>query len=68
LILEMSILDLDSTILDLDLESPNPPQPCSRIHRSQGGERPQDDTDPRFQFRDGLLYYQGLLYVSKGPS
>ena len=28
---------------------------------------PQDDTNPRFQFRDGLLYYEGLLYVPEGP-
>ena len=28
---------------------------------------PQDDTDPRFQFRDRLLYYEGLFYVSEGP-
>ena len=27
----------------------------------------QDDTDPRFQFRDGLLYYEGLLYFPEGP-
>ena len=27
---------------------------------------PQDDTNPRFQFRDGLLYYKGLLYVPEG--
>ena len=28
---------------------------------------PQDDIDPRFQFRDGLLYYEGLLYIPEGP-
>ena len=27
---------------------------------------PQDDIDPRFQFCDGLLYYEGLLYVPEG--
>lgn len=51
----------------LDSESPNPSTSCPRIHRSQGGEMPRDDTDPRFQFRDGLLYYEGLLYVPEGP-
>jgi hypothetical protein len=56
---------LDSEILDpelLDFLNPS-----SRVHRSHEGERPQDDTDQRFQFTDGLLYYQGLLYIPDGP-
>ena len=64
------ISSIDSQIPDsevVDLESPNQPTSSSRIHRSRGGEMPQDDTDPRFQFQDGLLYYQGLLYVPEGP-
>jgi hypothetical protein len=55
----------DSEILDL--ESPDFQNSSSWIHRSQEDERPQDDTDPRFQFMDGLLYYQGLLYIPDGP-
>jgi hypothetical protein len=51
----------------LDLESSDFLNSNSRIHRSHEGERPQDDTDPRFQFMDGLLYYQGLLYIPDGP-
>ena len=51
----------------IDSESPTQTISSPRIHRSQGGEMPQDDTDPRFQFRDGLLYYEGLLYVPEGP-
>jgi hypothetical protein len=31
------------------------------------GKMPQDDTNPRFQFIDGLLYYQGLLYILDDP-
>ena len=38
-----------------------------RVYRSHEGEMPRDDTDPRFQFIDGLLYFQGLLYVPDGP-
>jgi hypothetical protein len=44
----------------IDLESPNQPTSNSRVSRSH-------DVDPRFQFQDGLLYYQGLLYVLEGP-
>jgi len=44
----------------IDSESPNQPTSSSRVSRSH-------DVDPRFQFQDGLLYYQGLLYVPKGP-
>jgi hypothetical protein len=51
----------------LNLESPDFQNLSSQIHRSQEGERPRDDTDPRFQFMDGLLYYQGLLYIPDGP-
>jgi hypothetical protein len=51
----------------LDLESLDFPNYSSRIHRSHEGERPQDDIDPRFQFMDGFLYYQGLLYIPDGP-
>ena len=51
----------------LDLEFVNFLNPSSRIHRSHEGERPQDDIDPKFQFMDGLLYYQGLLYILDGP-
>jgi hypothetical protein len=48
-------------------ESPNFLNSSSWIHRSYEGERPQDDTDPRFQFMDGFLYYQWLLYIPDGP-
>ena len=64
------IQTLDSQIPDsmvIDSESPNQTISSPRVYRSQGGEMPQDDTDPRFQFRDGLLYYEGLLYVPEGP-
>ncbi len=44
----------------IDSESPNQPTSNSRVSRSH-------DANPRFQFQDGLLYYQGLLYVPKGP-
>ena len=27
---------------------------------------PEDDTDLRFQFRDGFLYYERVLYIPKG--
>jgi hypothetical protein len=47
---------LDPEFLDLLNSS-------SRIHRSHEGERPQDDNDLRFQFMDGILYNQGLLYI-----
>jgi hypothetical protein len=60
----------DSQTLDLeilDLESPNFLNSSSRIHGSYEGERPQDDTDPRFQFMDGLLYYKRLFYILDGP-
>ena len=63
------VLVMDSQLPDsedIDSESPNLPTLRSRIHRSHGGETPRDDTDPRFQFKDGLLYYQGLLYVPEG--
>jgi hypothetical protein len=49
-----------------DPASPDTLLPSSRIHRSHEGEMLQDDTDPRFQFRDRLLYYQELLYVPDG--
>ena len=52
------IQTLDSQIPDLmviDSESPNQTISNSRVYRSQGGEMLQDDTDPRFQFHDGLL-------------
>ena len=55
----------DSMIIDL--ESPNQTISSPRVYRSQGGEMPQDDTDPRFHFCDRLLYYEGLLYVPEGP-
>ncbi len=58
----------DSQVPDsevIDSESPNQPTPSSRVSRPR--ETTQDDIDPRFQFRDGLLYYQGLLYVPEGP-
>ena len=64
------VQNLDSYTRDsevIDLNSPNLSGPFSRINRSQEGEMPQDDTDPRFQFHKGLLYYQELLYVSEGP-
>ena len=64
------IQTLDSQIpnsMVIDSESSNQTISSPRVYRSQGGEMPQDDTDPRFQFRDGLLYYEGLLYVPKGP-
>ena len=51
----------------IDSASLNLSTSCPRIHRSHRGETPRDDTDPRFQFQDGLLYYQGLLYVPEGP-
>jgi hypothetical protein len=41
--------------------------PISLCLPSHEGKRPQDDTDPRFQFIDGLLYYQGLLISPDGP-
>ncbi len=44
----------------IDLESPNQPTSSYRVSRLH-------DVDPRFQFQDGLLYYQGLLYVLEGP-
>jgi len=44
----------------IDSESPNQPTSSSQVFRSH-------DADPRFQFQDGLLYYQGLLYVPEGP-
>ena len=64
------IQTLDSQISDsmvIDSESPNQTISSPQVYRSQGGEMPQDDTDPRFQFRDGLLYYERLLYVPEGP-
>ena len=64
------VQDMDSQnpeIEIIDSASPNLSTSCPRIHRSHGGETPRDDTDPRFQFQDGLLYYQGLLYVPEGP-
>ena len=42
----------------IDLESSNLSVPSLSIDRSHGGEMPQNNSDPRFQFRDGLLYYQ----------
>jgi hypothetical protein len=51
----------------LDLESPDFLSSSSRIHKSHKGERPQDDIGSRFQFVDGLLYYQGLFYIPNGP-
>ena len=56
---------LDSEIIDS--ESRDHLVPCPWIHRSHEGEMPQYDIDPRFMFKNGLLYYQRLLYVSKGP-
>jgi len=44
----------------IDSKSPNQPTSSSRVSISH-------DADPRFQFQDGLLYYQGLLYVPEGP-
>jgi hypothetical protein len=44
----------------IDSESPNQPTSSSQVSRSH-------DVDPRFQFQDELLYYQGLFYVPKGP-
>ena len=55
---------LDSQTLDseiLDLESPDFLNSNSRIHRSHEGKRSQDDTNPRFQFMDGLLYIKGYF-------
>ena len=45
----------------------NQPTSNLRIEKSQEGATPRDDVDPRFQFRDGLLYYDGLLYVPEDP-
>jgi hypothetical protein len=55
-----------------NLEIQNPESPDSQnsnswIHRLYEGKRPQDDIDLRFQFMDGLLSYQGLLYIPDGP-
>ena len=64
------IQTLDFQIPDsmvIDSESPNQTISSPQIYRSQGGEMPQDDTDSRFQFCDGLLYYEGLLYVPEVP-
>jgi hypothetical protein len=61
---------LDSQILELEilnLESPDILNSNSRIHRLHEDERLQNNIDPRFQFMDGLLYYQGLLYIPDGP-
>jgi len=61
------IPSLDSQVLHsevIDSESPNQPTSSSRFSRSRETIR---DDDPSFQFRDGLLYYQGLLYVPEGP-
>ena len=63
------IQTLDSQIPDsmvIDSKSPNQTISNPRVYKSQGGEMSQDDTDPRFQFRDRLLYYEGLLYVLEG--
>jgi hypothetical protein len=43
-----------------DSESLDHPTSSSQGSRSH-------NVDPRFQFHDGLLYYQGLLYVPEGP-
>jgi hypothetical protein len=51
----------------LDSESPDFQNSSSWIHRSQEDKRPRDDTDPRFQFINGFLYYQGLLYILDSP-
>ena len=51
----------------LDPKFPDFMKSNSQIHRSHEGKRPQDDIDLRFKFKDGLLYYQGLLYISNGP-
>jgi hypothetical protein len=61
---------LDSQTPDseiLDLESPDFQNSSSRIHRSYESKRPQDNIDLRFQYMDGLLYYQGLLYIPNSP-
>ena len=58
---------LDSQVLDsevIDSESPNQPTSSSRVSRPRETLR---NNDPRFQFQDGLLYYEGLLYVPEGP-
>ena len=63
------IQTLNSQIPDsmvIDSESSNQTISSPRIYRSRG-EMPLDDTDPSFQFLDGLLYYEGLLYVPEGP-
>ena len=41
----------------IDLESSDHYIPCPQIQGSPGDEMPRDDTDPRFLFPDGLLYY-----------
>ena len=64
------IQTLDSQIpnsMVIDSESPNQTISSPWVYRSQRGEMLQDDTDPRFQFCDGFLYYKGLLYVPEGP-
>jgi hypothetical protein len=56
----------DSQTLDLEFLDPEFPDSLnsnSWIYRSYEGERPQDDTNLRFQFMDGPLYYQRLLYI-----
>ena len=60
---------LDSLTPDsevIDLKSPNLSTPSLQIDRSHGGKMPPDDIDLRSQFRNGLLYYEELLYVPEG--
>jgi hypothetical protein len=58
---------IDSRPQNGQIEVPDFLNSSSWIHRSHEDERPRDNTDPRFQFMDGLLYYQGLLYIPDGP-
>jgi hypothetical protein len=51
----------------LDSKSPDFMNSNSWIHRSHKRERSLYDTDLRFQFMDGFLYYQGLFYIPDGP-
>ena len=65
---QIKVLDSQTPDLEiLDPESLDFHNSNSQIHRSQEGKRPQDDIDSKFQFMDGLLYYQGLFYIPDGP-
>ena len=66
-VIDSSLLDQVRANMPADPLALDPGNLVRKHNRSVDVDNLQDDIG-RFQFKDGLLYYEGLLYIPKGPT